>query len=393
MDLRSEFTTTLVDGLAQLIRQGKRRDYWCSTRATADALIALDHCLPEGEYPHIRTGALRHLVHDSDINAAGRNWNEEIWDTSVAFVAVSGQVRKYEKQLAQTRDWLLSKYRKSHAWNHEQWETLWALLALSRVEELPRLSTALPNFGSAIDWLVRGIGKPEAGMLMNWSNTALFVRFATNDRWSYSPEINARLKKGKLSCIKAILGEDLDPDGTGETLWTPEGWSNGLTIWALAEAGQRLSEQHELKILNWCRTGIGNGDLTEEDLAFVCIGLYQYLNLIDGRPTTKVREGICRALKDQVKDKPRVLTKHTYAGYWSIHVRRSSIRFGFYLILSIALSGTILLSGNKIGEWTNWIALIPAFVGIMVSIADFRQILPWNKSTREAAIDDFEEEE
>ena len=152
--LEKRITSVLINGLSELIRQGRGRNCWCSSRATADALIALDHALPVGEYPHLREEALRELLRESDESGALRNWNAEVWDTSVALLALRNlQGAKYRKPIRQSRDWLLSKYLRSHFWNHEPWETLWALIALSRLPDPP---THI-NFSPAVEWVLDAI--------------------------------------------------------------------------------------------------------------------------------------------------------------------------------------------------------------------------------------------
>lgn len=372
-------TSVLVDGLAELIRQGKGRNYWCSSRATADALIALDHGLPIGEYPHLRQGALRELLRESDVAASLRNWNAEVWDTSVALLALRNlQGPKYRTAILQSRDWLLSKYLKSHFWNHEPWETLWALIALSRLPDPP---THI-DFSPAVEWILDAIGKPK-GMLMNWSNTALFVLF-TNRASKYAEPFKDHIAETRKEALETILKEPLDGD---EALWTPEGWSNGLVLWAVAEANYKMpNKANAEKILNWCESRILKSELVEEDLAFTCIGLYEYLKQVyfdDSRgKELELKVELAKQLRMTVNDKPKVVTRHTYDGYFSIHLREGMLRFAGIILISLVLSVAALAAENKIGEWTNWIALVPALLGVIVGIADFRQMLPWNRDRK-----------
>lgn len=385
MSLENDVTSALVDGLVKLIEQGKRRDYWCSSRATADALITLDLCLPTGQFIHLQGDARKHLLAESDLVDGRRNWNGEIWDTAVAALALRNlRANEYKTATLQSRDWLLSKYLKSHYWNHEQWETLWALIALSRLPEPPQNC----DFSAAIEWLTEAIiGEPTSRMLMNWSNTALFILFTNTNCWEYSEGLKERVAEEKQKCLETILATPLDEDGAVEVLWTPEGWSNGLVLWALSEAQHRMPDEAAAnKIVKWCQTRISDGSLVDEDLAFVCIGLYHYLRWIYLQDASlkeaQLKFELCEQVKMAVPDKPVALTKHTHPGYWSMHIRRRSARFAVYIVIALVLSGATLYFDDKRG-WSSLIALIPLLLSLIVGFADFRQLLPWSKAESE----------
>ena len=147
MSVKRNFRETLLDGLEQLIREGSKKDFWVSTRSTSDALIALNICLPAGEFPKLRLSALQSLVKQGEKTSdGGLSWMEEIWDTSVAIMAIATEPVRFEKEILLARKWLYSKYLRSHnSWNDELWETLLAL--------------------NAVSYLFKRIQKEEAGLI------------------------------------------------------------------------------------------------------------------------------------------------------------------------------------------------------------------------------------
>lgn len=379
-DQQDKIVRVLIDGLTQLIQEGKRRDYWCSSRATADALIALDHSLPAGAFTHLRNDARKHLLEESVDKDGERNWNEEVWDTSVACLALSTLTgRKYSNALLQSQGWLLSKYLKAHAWNDEQWETLWALIALSRVPDEADDAKVAP----AVKWLLERLDKPKRGMLSNWSNTALFLLFTNRYSNENDPQLISDVSVARENALHAILDKDLTDDPTGETLWTPEGWSNGLVLWAVADTqGRAYTQLNNEKIVKWYSSNIKK--LKAEDLAFSCIGLYAYLRQYyleaSGSKESELKEMLNRHLAAiEVKDRPKAVTHNTYPGYLSIHLRHDLLRLALYLSIGTIFAVILLNADNKLGTWSGWLAIIPGLISIGVSIADFRHLLPWSR--------------
>ena len=57
-----KYENILEGGLRKLVGDGVRRGHWGSARSTADALLALNYCLPDNAYPRLRESAFRYLV-------------------------------------------------------------------------------------------------------------------------------------------------------------------------------------------------------------------------------------------------------------------------------------------------------------------------------------------
>lgn len=395
MSIAKNIEIVLLEGLEQLIKDGSSKRYWSSNRSTSDALMALQTCLPMDEYSHLRSGALEHLLSQSEITADGkRHWMDEVWDTSVAMLALATEPLRFAMEVNQAREWLSSKYLTAYnSWNDELWETLWAINALSyldRVIPIPKHKTNT-DFSGAIEWLLKMVDTPEKGILVNWSSTALFVLFASKPSL---PGLTEAKTEKVIAQSKISMQKFLETPGvqSGDLLWTPEAWSNALVLWSISvNYGGLLNEEDTFKMTKWFKDRVSLKDLPTEDRAFSCIALFKYLlyysieNAKAGLGNNihseiqlveeikeKLKIRLANKLKKRVVDfkpRPPIISSTAHADYYSINMGKKFTNVFLIISVTITLSYASWKAGTLSNSDTQWIPVIPIVLGTLASVA------------------------
>lgn len=395
MSIAKNIEIVLLEGLEQLIKDGSSKRYWSSNRATSDALMALQTCLPMDEYSHLRNGALEHLLSQSEITTDGkRHWMEEVWDTSVAMLALATEPLKYAKEVNQAREWLSSKYLTAYnSWNDELWETLWAINALSyldRIIPIPKHKTNT-DFSGAIEWLLKMADTPDKGILVNWSSTALFVLFASKPSL---PGLNEAKTEKVITQSRICMRKFLETPGmqADDLLWTPEAWSNALVLWSISvNYGGLLNDEDVFKMTKWFKDRVSLPDLPTEDRAFSCIALFKYLlyhtleqsksglentNHSDIQLAEEIKEKLKVKLANKLrkrvgdyKPRPPIITSNAHADYYSINMRKKFTNVFLIISVTIMLSYASWKAGTMSNSDTQWIPVIPIVLGTLASVA------------------------
>lgn len=411
MSVYKNIKNTLIDGLEQLIRDGSKKDYWFSSRAIADAVIALNFCLPRTEYLKLKHGALEHLIKAGEKSSnEGLNWMEEIWDTSIALTALSSYPEKFSNEIILASNWLDSKYLKSHnSWNDEVWETLLALNSLAYIQRsIPLDRSQQADYSGAINWLIQILDTPKPGMLINWSSTALYILLAQsahklNLNVEIIEKLNVTSKKSALALHNANILENEN------ALWTAEAWSNGLVLWAYSLVQPIMFTEQEInKIYLWFQKRIADPDLPTEDRSFSCIGLFRFLEYLEysekykalrnetfiqnTEADTLIREEIRESLQNQnaailksrIKDfqsKPPLFTNVDYPGYYTLNFRKKIIHISLIGILTSVLTYLTWQSQTVDDKTMRWLFIIPIVLGSLATIAQLANfnLLPKKK--------------
>ena len=300
-DALSSAENALHVALSQLIEKGSGDGHWGGDiRGTADALLALEQCLPFDAFAGLKAAALSWLpaqAERSHVDAStllgGRRdaglveltcWKEEVWDTSVAILALAGAPRNDPDTIRASLAWIRSVFeRNGRNWHEEPWETLWAMLALDRCLRLSCADSSSHPDGvacgrAALRWLLeipRQAGPEHPGKLLSWHYTALFLLVA--NRWLTDPLLDAdEALLPELAHVREELCGALEQGAEVATLWSGELWSNGLALWALAETRDLTLEPGRVQhICRWFAEAVEKSGVPTEDLAFACIGLYQ----------------------------------------------------------------------------------------------------------------------
>lgn len=408
MSSKKNLRETLLDGLEQLVRDGSNKNYWFSTRGISDAVIALNFCLPSGEFMKLKNGSLQYLINAGEQTSADTlNWMEEIWDTSIAVAAMASDPVKYSNEITRALKWIDSKYLKSHnSWNDELWETLLALNAISFLSRsIPMSQNQKNDYSGAAEWLMKMIDTPREGLLINWSSTALFILFAHSPSFpGLTEDLEVKLKEYSQHCARTIMNTPILEDD--ELLWTAEAWSNGLVLWALSVARPGLLGNDKLfKLTKWFRNRIAQKDLPTEDRAFACIGLYKYLEYMEISDATRIKvveehekeenallkeeireklQGkIAASLKARVPDfqsRPPLLTRSSHSGYYSINLNIKVINITLIILITFFLSFLTWQTQAADGK-VNLLILIPIILGSLATIAQLANftLLPKGK--------------
>lgn len=272
----------LAESILRLLQEAAKTGNWEDTRGTSDSLLAMSICLPETAFVGFRSTAAQWLTdHAIEVNNL-RNWGEEVWDTSVALIALASLKGKHSHEIIEAQRWLLEMHKTGHDnWNDEPWETLWALLALHAIAQTKgwhQTPVELRHaYVSSLTWLL-DLADHSTEKLINWHYTGLLLLVA-NRMLSMDTNVLEPPLKDKLQLVRdrmsSFLIADLSNEESDVELWTKECWSNSLVLWALAENENFRDDHPRLPILvQWYESQLRRPELPTEDLAFASIALF-----------------------------------------------------------------------------------------------------------------------
>lgn len=117
---------------------------------TSMAMTTLVDCLEDPESRWIQEPA-DWLVRNSHVEAKGqRSWESEVWDTSLALIALTRAKRlDSDPIISEACDWLIALRNEHFNWHNEPWETTMALLALLETRQYRRFEHILDS----VRWL------------------------------------------------------------------------------------------------------------------------------------------------------------------------------------------------------------------------------------------------
>lgn len=407
--------TAVADLTRGLIQEGCEQGNWEDARGTGDALIALSEALAPDDYPALRTAAAHFLASTAIAEGESVCWGEEVWDTSIAIMALCRAAPVDRRLVKQGAMWLLGQYRKSgDNWYSEPWETLWALVAMHdatlAVPELAKEFDPKP----ALRWLL-GVIDAKSGLLVNQHYTAQFL--IASSRWLDHPvmvdpdsELAARLQAARVTAAKVLH----EPSRGGVALWAPDVWANALIVWGLADSGAIDLDQAWVDTVSAGFQTMMASDLPTEDRAFAVVALARMVRSVASSSALALPAGLLaleernpdpafrillehirntQSLKDarsqhvrirpylegvrDFRDKPPFVTRRSVAGYYTVHVRQSTVHILCILLLTVALT---LLSSSAAQSMDSRLALvltaIPIGLGSLASLAQILDVRP-----------------
>ena len=418
--LDSKVEGLLVSAFEGMLEESRQLGHWGDVRGTADCKMAMDLCFPRGAFAGLRTFAgdwlaRRMYVTDKDKG----NWEEEIWDTSIAIMALAWDKARYKDRIWAGLGWLETAYRVGRSnWNDEPWETSWALLAIH--EALGPDLQSHPYGGlchQPLHWLTSFMGIPREGMQVNAHYTGLFVllanRFANQDILGLEHgALLDELRQAKHKAVERLITDLGTVNPHSRELWSKELWSNGLVLWGIAEAGALHETTPGLAdALRWFDDALTRPSVQTEDRAFACIGLYHLLvslrieenlllpssvaaarNLLsdegcqrvfdaclqiarrEAASDTKARLG--QELHERVSVKhrdfrphPPFLETHEWEGYYTVRAHKKAANLTVIVCLTTALTVLTQWSAGGLGTVWSWlIAAIPVAAGVLATL-------------------------
>lgn len=392
MDLKQALTNLLVDSLEDLICIGSNRDFWGTTRANSDAILAITTCLPNGNFSKLKDQCLDRISKEANDSNEYVNWEEEIWDTSIAIMALSTDYNNNDILISKGLNWIESKYIKIiKSWNEEVWETLLALNAITfSRNKKNKEEENYSYFKGSIEQLNNFL---KEGILINWSNTALYILYVINSAKLESNENNKEIinQHIKASCDK-ILKKDINL--AQNVLWTSETWSNGLVLWAISEAKYGVFSEKKLEdIISWFEVQMNLEGTPIEDKAFACIGMYKYLEYLEYLEYKKIigeekpkmsivksnlQNRLSELVGSRVKDFvpiPPLLDKSYHTDYYTINLNKRFVNILFIVSLTLVLTFFSVIASYDNDNIPKWIAIIPILIGTYATVS---QIIDFN---------------
>lgn len=400
MDLKKELTGLLIDSLEELIRIGSSNSFWGATRANSDAILALTTCLPEFDYYRLKSKCVERIVREVNESNQFVNWDEEIWDTSIAIMALASDYGNNKDIIHKALCWIESKYIKlSQSWNEEVWETLLALNAITYLgKNLYKSNNEINYFEGSINWINSLYDTPRKGILINWSSTALYLLFAVNStRFDLNFENKKLIDEHIKTSCEQILNSPIS-QYEDSFLWTSETWSNGLVLWAISEAKMGMFNYEKLKsIIDWFRKRISLDETPIEDKAFACIGLYKYLEYIESvenksdigsQAKERLQLRLSKLINLRVKDfepKPPLFDKSFHSNYYTINLSKRTVNVTFILIATVILTYFSILTSNENDNFSKWLSIIPILLGVFATVSQLMnfEILPSKNKNNE----------
>lgn len=384
MELKKELTDLLIGTLTELIKKGSNNTFWGTTRANSDAIIALTACLPEFDYYKLRSKCIDKIANEGNVSDEFINWHEEVWDTSIAIMALSTDYENNKSLIIKGLNWIESKYIKvNHSWNEELWETLLALNAItySRSKTI-RNNNNTKYFVGSINWINSLYNTPQKGILINWSSTALYLLFAVNSK-KFELDLTNRdtLNNHIKLSSEQILQSNINLSDS--VLWTSEMWSNALVLWAISESRcGTLTDDRVERIIIWFRERISLKETPIEDKAFACVGLYKYLEYMESMEVEekispslskeRLQNKLSKLINLRVKDyipKPPLLDKNYHSNYYTIVLKKRIINIMFIFLITFLLTYFSILASIEYDNVSEWLSIIPVIIGLLATVS------------------------
>jgi hypothetical protein len=272
--LEQEFFQTLTKAYEWLFTMGKEEGNWMNTEGTAFAALCLNLREPKSS-PWIVGTRDWLLDHQVEMSPEMGNWEEELWQTSTAIIALSKLgVPNTDPKMKKGLNFIHMLFNTTGRsnWEDEPWETSWAIWAIADSNCKEYLDDAF----KAMRWLMSL--QDESGRIISPHYTAYFIKIAnalckrqlviTTDRCEYERTVE-RAREYLLAMV------------TEESLWTGMAWSNGQILWSLASTNNFPFKDDKLvsSVLNWfTKNQEPDGNWYDaEDTASVVMGLFHLL--------------------------------------------------------------------------------------------------------------------
>lgn len=407
-----ELVVQLVRGL---VAEGCERGNWEDTRGTGDALIALSEVLDDHAFPVLRRSASEFLADSATSFEDGLSWGEEVWDSSIATIALCRGPVPDRGRVSEAFRMLTELYRIGGGnWYSEPWETLWALVAMHEaIVKFPELQGEFDP-KPALSWLLT-LFDERKGQLVNLHYTAQLL--IASSKWLDHPvmvdpssDLANRLQDVRIAAARHLLGS-LRADGG---LWSPDLWANALIVWGLADAGAVPLDQVWVNdVARGFRDAVRR-DQPTEDRAFAVVGLSRLANAISGaaacslprglldleqrypdaslrvileqvrseqfdRDSARLRGRITRQVADMAdfRQKPPAVSRSTFRGYYTVNVRQSVVNVSAILGVTVILTILSSAAASYIdASYAGFLTAIPIGLGMLATLAQILDIRP-----------------
>lgn len=271
--LKCRIVSSVTSGYSWLFERGVGQGHWNEVRSTALAglCLSLREPIDASWSVAVREWLLSRQV---DMGAGQGSWGEELWDTSMAMLALLhlGVAPKDPAiQGAVEWQWRLFGLSGNDSWHDEPWETSWCLLSGLHVQ---LYGGAVPwNSAAAARWL-RSL-QDSRGRLIAPHYTAYFV-------WIYEELAKQSSATLELEDAAARSTRYLQTAWNESALWSGEPWSNGQILWCLASTGRLQIDDADRvgQIVAWFlaeQDPEGGWYQDVEDTASVILGLHAVL--------------------------------------------------------------------------------------------------------------------
>ncbi len=294
----SEKFLHLIARTAQFLCQEGRFGTWGTTRTSGNAVWALSDCGLMHTHQDFIMYCLRQLVESDDCirDERGVRFNEEVWDTSVALIAIQkGAPGQFPEAVEGMVKWLLAEAQQNN-YKNEPWETMWALQAL--IESGARPSDISKLVRRCLEWVLER--RSAQGILISphYMGFLLMVLNSVVRKFDLTDAEMSRYSEAIADCESYLKKEFLNGMDQG-ILWGNEPWSIGHILLGIAESPKASSLffgddefnsclLHWYEQLEWRPAGGGWIDLVET--SFTLVGLANYyrereVNLTGGHVT------------------------------------------------------------------------------------------------------------
>ena len=356
--LKCRIVSSVTNGYSWLFGKGAGQGHWSEVRSTALAGLCLSLREPV-DAPWLVAVRDWLLSRQVDMGAGQGSWGEELWDTSMAMLALLHLgVSPKDPAILGAVGWQRKLFGLSgnDSWHDEPWETSWCLLSGLHVQ---LYGGAVPwNSAAAARWL-RSL-QDSRGRLIAPHYTAYFI-------WIYEELAKQSSATLELEEAAARATRYLQAAWNESALWAGEPWSNGQILWCLASTGRlQIKDPDRVRqIVTWFlaeQDSDGGWYQDVEDTASAILGLHAVMLRLEEQDVSrsyKVEEVVYdllrRSLQTPVLSRGRRLIETHEDGTTSVNLSPRTKKLLAALVTGISVASLLITF------WEQLVSLVTAW--------------------------------
>jgi len=239
---QSERFVKIISKAAQLLCKNHENCSWGTTRTSGMTIWTLCECGLAKSHVEFITHCLRELLNNENIEDDKGLWfNSEVWDTSLALIALCRASRQlateeFDNKINLIAKRLVLEIREDNV-NNEPWETMWAVMALLEIESKENVPEAIELIKRCISWVLDKrnsdgvlISPHYMGFLLTILNYAMYSKTLTDaEKGGY---------REPIAKCEDYLKKQFEKSKANGMLWSNEPWSIGHILLGIAASPQ-----------------------------------------------------------------------------------------------------------------------------------------------------------
>ena len=238
-DRHSKDFEDIISRAAQLLCNTHHNYSWGTTRTSGMTIWALCECgLTKSHRDfivHCLTEMLSKEITPDDKNK-WLNFNAEVWDSSVALIALcQGARENFNNKIEWIKNWIINEERNGNIKN-EPWETMWGILALLETRDNSKETIHLIH--KCISWVLDR--RTKDGTLISPHYMGFLLTVLNHPMFSLSLSEREKLNYNMvISICEKYLWDEFIISKSKNELWGNEPWSVGHVLLGIAKSPQK----------------------------------------------------------------------------------------------------------------------------------------------------------